>query len=196
MAAVTNCSDFGAPKIKSDTVSTVSPSIFHEVTGPDTMILVFWMLSFRPTFSLSSITFIKRLFSSSLLSAIKVVSSAYLRLMLFLLAILIPACATSSPTSPQFKKYGYIAVIIFGSKSVLIIFQNHSSKILPYLFTESLSLLICVLFISRRYIPFTWWFPVYFCILLTLVNLILTAVRLLFPSIGMILVLDFLLRVE
>ena len=48
--------------------------------------------------------------------------------MLFLLAILIPACASSSPTSPQFKKYGYIAVIIFGSKSVLIIFQNHSSK--------------------------------------------------------------------
>ena len=29
------------PKIKSDTVSTVSPSIFHEEMGPDTMILVF-----------------------------------------------------------------------------------------------------------------------------------------------------------
>ena len=41
-------------KIKSDTVSTVSPSIFHEVMGPDAMILVFWMLSFKPTFSLSS----------------------------------------------------------------------------------------------------------------------------------------------
>ena len=36
-------------KIKSDTVSTVSPSIFHEVMGPDAMILVFWMLSFKPT---------------------------------------------------------------------------------------------------------------------------------------------------
>ena len=34
------------PKIKSDTVSTVSPSICHEVMGPDAMILVFWMLSF------------------------------------------------------------------------------------------------------------------------------------------------------
>ena len=56
-------------KIKSDTVSTVSPSIFHEVMGPDAMILVFWMLSFKPTFSLSSFTFIKRLFSSSSLSA-------------------------------------------------------------------------------------------------------------------------------
>ena len=40
------------PKIMSDTVSTVSPSICHEVTGPDPMILVFWMLSFKPTFSL------------------------------------------------------------------------------------------------------------------------------------------------
>ena len=53
------------------------------------------MLSFKPTFSLSSFTFIKRLFSSSL-SAIRVVSSAYLRLLIFLLAILIPACASSS----------------------------------------------------------------------------------------------------
>ena len=35
MAAVTICSDFGAPQIKSDTVSTVSPSISHEVMGPD-----------------------------------------------------------------------------------------------------------------------------------------------------------------
>ena len=67
-------------KIKSVTVSTVSPSISHEVMGPDAMILVFWMLSFKPTFSLSFFTFIKRLFSSSSLSAIRVVSSAYLRL--------------------------------------------------------------------------------------------------------------------
>ena len=64
------------PKIKSDTVSTVSPSISHEVMGPDAMIFVFWMLSFKPTFSLSTFTFIKRLFSSSSLSAIRVVSSA------------------------------------------------------------------------------------------------------------------------
>ena len=56
-------------KIKSDTVSTVSPSISYEVMGPDAIILVFWMLSFKPTFSLSSFTFIKRLFSFSSLSA-------------------------------------------------------------------------------------------------------------------------------
>ena len=83
-------------KIKSHTVSTVSPSISHEVMEPDAMIFVFWMLSLKPTFSLSSFIFIKRLFSSSLLSAIRVVSSAYLRLLIFLLAILIPACASSS----------------------------------------------------------------------------------------------------
>ena len=84
-------------KIKSDTVSTVSPSICHEVMGPDAMIFVFWMLSFKPTFSLPSFTFIKRLFSSSSLSAIRVVSSAYLRLLIFLPAILIPAYASASP---------------------------------------------------------------------------------------------------
>jgi len=85
-------------KIKSFTVSTVSPSICHEVMGPDAMIFVFWMLSFKPTFSLSSFTFIKRLLSSSSLSAIRVVSSAYPRLLIFLPAILIPACASFSQT--------------------------------------------------------------------------------------------------
>src|SRR5574337_911438 len=83
--------------IKCDTVSTVSPSISHEVMGPDAMIFVFQMLSFKPTFSLSSFTFIKRLFSSSSLLVIRVVSSAYLRLLIFLLAILIPDCASFSP---------------------------------------------------------------------------------------------------
>ena len=42
-------------KIKSDTVSTVSPSICPEVMGPNAMIFVFWMLSFKSTFSLSSL---------------------------------------------------------------------------------------------------------------------------------------------
>ena len=65
-------------KIKSVTVSTFSPSICHEVMGPDAMRLVFWMLSFKPAFSLSSFTlfFTKRLFSSSSLSTIRVLSSA------------------------------------------------------------------------------------------------------------------------
>ena len=66
-------------KIKSATVSTVSPSIYHEVMVPDAMVLIFWMLSFKPTFSLSSFTFIKGLFHSSSLSVIKVGPSEYLR---------------------------------------------------------------------------------------------------------------------
>ena len=46
-------------KIKSLTAFTVSPSICHEVMGPDAMIFVYWILSFKPTFLLSSFTFIK-----------------------------------------------------------------------------------------------------------------------------------------
>ena len=60
------------------------------------MIFVFWMFSFKTAFSLSSFTFIKRLFSSSSLSAIRVVWSTYLRLLLFLPEILILAWASSS----------------------------------------------------------------------------------------------------
>ena len=56
-----------------------------------------WMLSLKPAFSLPSFTFIKKLFSSSSFSAISVVSSAYLRLLIFLPAILIPVCDSSSP---------------------------------------------------------------------------------------------------
>ena len=70
-------------KIKSVTVSIVSPSVYHEVMQLDAMILVYWILSFKPAFSLSSFTFIKRLFSSSSLSAVRVVSSAYLRFFIF-----------------------------------------------------------------------------------------------------------------
>ena len=85
-------------KIKIVKVSIVSPSVFCEVMGPDAMILIFLMWSFKPAFPLSSFTFIKRLFSSSLLSAIRVVSSAYLRLLIFLPATLIPDCSSFSPT--------------------------------------------------------------------------------------------------
>ena len=60
----------------------------------DAMILVYWILSFKPAFSLSSFTFIKRLFSSSSLSVIMVVLSEVIYI---LLAILISACASSSP---------------------------------------------------------------------------------------------------
>ena len=75
MAAVTVHSDYlESKKMKSVTASTFSSSTFYEVMGLDAMILVFWMLSFKPAFSLSSSTLIKRLFSSSLLSASGIIS--------------------------------------------------------------------------------------------------------------------------
>ena len=91
MAAVTVCSDFRAHETKSVTVPTFYPSVSNEVMGLDAMILVFGMLSFKQLFLLSSFALIKRLFSSSSLSTIRLISSAYLRLLIFLPAILIPA---------------------------------------------------------------------------------------------------------
>ena len=143
MAAVPVLSDFWAQenKIKSVTASTFSLSICHEVMGPDAMILVSWMLSFKPTFSLSSRGSLVPLYflplgcchlhilekemvtHSSVLAwripwtekpgrlqsmgshrvghdwsdLVVVVVSAYLRLLIFLPAILTPACASFSP---------------------------------------------------------------------------------------------------
>ena len=53
------------PKIKSVTVFIVSPSICHEVMGPNAMMLVFWILGFMPAFSVSSFTRTEKLFISS-----------------------------------------------------------------------------------------------------------------------------------
>ena len=86
-------------KIKSATVSIFPSSVCHKVVRLDAVILVFWMLSFKPAFSLFSFTFIKRLLSSSLVSAFRVVSPAYLRLLIFFLEILIPDYNSSSPAS-------------------------------------------------------------------------------------------------
>ena len=74
MSAITICSDFGAPQNK---LSHCFPIYLPWMMGLDAMILAFWMLSFKPTFPLSSFTFIKRLFCSFSLSAMRVVSSAY-----------------------------------------------------------------------------------------------------------------------
>ena len=70
------------------------------------------MLSFKPTFSLSSFTFIKRLLSSSSLSAIRVVSSAYLRLLIFLCAkykamYLSHSISSNSQTSEELLLFTY-----------------------------------------------------------------------------------------
>ena len=58
-------------KIKPATIFIFSPSICPKVVGPDAVILFFWILSFKPTFSLSSFTLIQRLFDSSLLSVLR-----------------------------------------------------------------------------------------------------------------------------
>ena len=74
-------------KIKSVTAYTFSPSVCDEVTGPDAMIFILWMPSFKPAFSVSSFTFIKRFFSLSFLSTIRVMSSADLLVHVLLIVI-------------------------------------------------------------------------------------------------------------
>jgi len=86
MAAVTICSDFGAQENKICHCFYFFPSICHEVMRLDSMILVFQMLSFKPAFSLSSFTLIKKFFSSCFLSGIRVIASVYLSFLIFLLA--------------------------------------------------------------------------------------------------------------
>ena len=83
-------------KRKPVTNSNFLPSICHEVMRLDAMILVFWMLSFKPASSLCSLTLIKTFFSSPSHSSVRMVSSAYLRLLIFLPAILIPVWDSSS----------------------------------------------------------------------------------------------------
>ena len=82
----------GPKKIKSVTISIVSPPICHEVMGLNAMMSFFEYQVLSQLFPLSSFTFFKKLFSSTSLSAVRVVPSAYLRLLIFLPAILIPAC--------------------------------------------------------------------------------------------------------
>ena len=60
--------------------------------------LSFLNVEFKPAFSLFSFTFIKRLFSSSFVSGIKSVSSAYMRFLIFLLTVLILDCDSSNLT--------------------------------------------------------------------------------------------------
>ena len=96
MAALTICSDFGGQEKKLCQHFHCFPIYLPWSDGTRCHDLRFLMLSFKPAFSLSSFTFVKRLFSSSSFSAIRMASSTYLRLLIFLPAILIPACASAS----------------------------------------------------------------------------------------------------
>ena len=98
-----SCEIFCSSSVKNTIGNLIEPSqnlqiAFGSIVIFTILILPTWeqMLSFKPAFSLSYFTFIKRLFSSSLLSAIRVVSPGYLRLLIFLLTTLIPACDSSS----------------------------------------------------------------------------------------------------
>ena len=107
MAVFTALSDFGDQKKKKNLLLfPLFPICLPWSNGPDAMILGFWMLSFKPAFYLSSFTCIERLFSSSSLSAIRLISSTYLRLFIFLLVILIPVYTSSSLVfHAMFSKY-------------------------------------------------------------------------------------------
>ena len=96
MAVVIICSGFGAPKNKVSHCFHCFPIYLQWSDGTKCHDLHFLNVKFIPDVSLSYFTFIKRLCSSSSTSAMRVVSSAYLRLLIFLPAILIPACASSS----------------------------------------------------------------------------------------------------
>ena len=98
MAAVNICSDFRAQEKEICHCFCIFPFCLPCNNGARCYDLSFFLfiLSFKPVLSLLSFILIKRFFSFSLLSAIRVVSSAYLRLLMFLPPILIPAYNLSS----------------------------------------------------------------------------------------------------
>ena len=87
MATVTIFSDFGAQENKVCHSFHCFPVYFPWSGGTDAMILALWMLNFKSAFSLSSFHFHQEALQSSSLSGIRVVSSAHLRLLIFLLEI-------------------------------------------------------------------------------------------------------------
>ena len=97
MTAFTICSDFGAQENKVSLSFHSSPTYLPWNYGALCHDLNFLNTEFQASLSHLSFTFIKMLLSSSSLSDIRMVSSAYMKLLIFLLAILIPACASSSP---------------------------------------------------------------------------------------------------
>ena len=127
MAAVTICSDSGALENRVCYCFYFFPIYLPWNDGTGCHDLSFLHMKFQPAFSLSSSTFIKRSFSSSLLSATRVVSSAY-QLLIFLLAILTPACYSSSLAFyMMYLVYKLIRVTIY---SLYVLFsQNWASPL-------------------------------------------------------------------
>ena len=92
---VTTCNDFGAQVNKICHCFQFFPFYLPWSDRTRCHDFIFWMFSFNPAYSPSSFILIKRLFSSSLY-AISMISSAYLRLLIFMLANLIQACDSPS----------------------------------------------------------------------------------------------------
>ena len=101
MTAVTIRSDCGAQEKEICHYFHLFPFYLPGGNGARSHDLRFLIFSLKPALSLPSFTLIKRLFNSSSLSAIRVVSSMYQRLLMFLPSILIPACNSSSPAFPR-----------------------------------------------------------------------------------------------
>ena len=106
MAAVTILSDYRAQEEEICHYFHLFPFYLPWYNGAgyhNLCVCVFLIFSFTPALSLSSCTLIKWFFSLSSFSAIRVVSSAYLRLLMFLPPMLIPACnSPSNSPSPAF----------------------------------------------------------------------------------------------
>ena len=98
IAAITICSDFGVQDNKICHCFQCFTLNLPEVMRKDAMIFIFKKyFEFQASFFSLFFTFFKRLFRFSSHSAIRVLASAYLMLLIFLLEILTPACDSSSP---------------------------------------------------------------------------------------------------
>ena len=95
MHKVTICSDFRTQENKIHHCFQLFPFYLPWSNRTRCHDFIFWMFSFNPAYSLSSFTLIKRLFSSSLY-AISMISSEYLRLLIFMLANMTEACDSPS----------------------------------------------------------------------------------------------------
>ena len=105
MPSVTVFCDFGAQENKICHWFYLFPFYLPRSDGTRYYDLSFLSVEFQASFFTFHFHPIKRLFSSSSLSAIRVVSSVCLRLLIFLLAILIPACSSSSPAFLVYSAY-------------------------------------------------------------------------------------------
>ena len=175
MAAITICSDFGAQKYKVWHCFHCFPIYFLWSDGTRFYDLSFLNVELYANFFTLLFHFYQEIFSSSSRSAIRLVSSAYLWLLIFLPAILIPACASSSPaflemanslllTSMRFSKIAYCAYTenFFANSGLTPCISRRVSQDIPHAEKGPLTavsflklLLICSL--SLHSVTEVWW---------------------------------------